>query len=60
MKISPHTEKTCFFVLAILIILAIGVAQPMLVVGIVLGRMLEEKMPVIWKWYNDLKRKRGW
>lgn len=32
----------------------------MLTVGIVLGGMLEEKMPVIWKWYDDLKRKRGW
>ena len=60
MKISPQTEKMCFFALVILIILAIGASQPMLTVGIVLGGMLEEKMPAIWKWYDDLKRKRGW
>ena len=60
MKISPHTEKTCFFLLLAALVLALSFLSPIFVVGIVLGMEFEEKLPYVFKWYDDLKRNRGW
>lgn len=60
MKISPETEKICFFATLLFLLVLLLVGCPMFVVGVCLGMSLEEKLSAIMKWYNDIKRKRGW
>lgn len=60
MNISPETEKFCFFTALFFMLTLLLVSCPIFVVGVCLGMLLEEKIPDIMKWYNNIKKKRGW